>query len=137
MATIIGEKPLQTEVDAYFELVEQYMHGDCAYLAAAMHHLYKLPLGMLIVFHRSKHNVETAHLSHAWAVAAEGYVDIQGLQTLDQVSYFKVDASKWEILCPVSLAELEEFLAQKLPADNPDVIKATIVLEKYKHWIFR
>jgi len=117
--------------EEYYNAVDHYMHGYCMFMAAALHHKYNYPIGILTITH------DRERLSHCWVVAEDGYIDIQGVQTLDQVSYFKEDAQKWAIYCPTTLQELERFAGCKLPPDEPDVIQATKVLEKYQHLILK
>ena len=77
--------------DAFVEEdeVDQYMHGYCMFMAAALHHQYGFPVGLLSVTHQD--NIE--RLSHAWVVLPNGKcLDIQGEQTLRQVTIFREDA---------------------------------------------
>lgn len=63
-----------------------YMHGCCFYLAAALHLAYGFPICASIQRCRPSYSHETTHLFHAWVELPDGdFLDIQGVQTLDQM----------------------------------------------------
>lgn len=43
------------------EVADQYMHGYCMFMAAALHHQYGFPIGLFTIKHGGEER-----LSHAW-----------------------------------------------------------------------
>lgn len=105
------------------------MHGYCMFMAAALHHAYGFPVGVLTVTHDG-----VERLSHAWVVLPSGrHLDIQGEQSLKQVTQFRLDApeANWKVYCPTTLTHLEQLAGTPLPPDEPDVIAALDVAQLY------
>ncbi len=111
--------PLNEDVE------DLYMHGYCMFLAAALHHEYGFPLGILTVEVGGKEV-----LSHAWVVVPGGHLDIRGTQTLDGVTSFQEGGGgKYRVIVPTTLSHLEELTGIPLPSDYPDVADAMGVAE--------
>lgn len=111
------------------EQVDQYMCGYCMFMAAALHHNCGYPIALMTITFGGQER-----LSHAWVVHPKGkHLDIQGFQTLKQVTSFSednIDGQKYTLYCPTDLATLERFAGIRLPADEPDVVKAFDVAKK-------
>lgn len=110
------------------ETVDQYMNGYCMFMAAAIHHHYGLPVGLLTVTH------DTERLSHAWVVLPNGKcLDIQGVQTLKQVCAFSEDCREllYTVHNPTTLEHLEVLAKTKLPADDDEVKIALVAAQRY------
>ena len=110
------------------EIVDQYMNGYCMFMAAALHHHYGLPVGLLTVTH------DTERRSHAWVVLPSGKcLDIQGVQTLKQVCAFSEDCPErlYKVYNPTTLEHLEALAKTKLPVDDEEVRTALAAAQSY------
>jgi hypothetical protein len=109
------------------EAVDQYMHGYCMFMAAALHHKYGWPIGLMTIEH------DKVRLSHAWVITPKGHLDIQGIQTLEQVTVWMNDSPEcnYQIRLSVPLDLLEELAEVKLLATEPDVVLALATAQKY------
>lgn len=112
---------------AYQEKVDQYMHGYCMFFAASLYHRYGFPIALMTVL------IGHERLSHAWVVTPHGCFDIQGIQTLKEMTAFQDDApdTRYKLYNPTTLDHLEQLAGTKLPADDPDVMLALAAAETF------
>lgn len=109
------------------DLIDKYMNGFCMYLAAAIRHKTGWPIGLMTVFHK-----ERECLSHAWIkTPTNECLDVQGLQTLEQVTIWSQDAPeiRYTIYESTTLSHLERLVGHALDLDDPDVTEAMFVCE--------
>lgn len=116
----------------YLEAVDQYMHGYCMFMAAALHHRYGFPVGLLTITHADKKE----RLCHAFVVLPNGkFMDVQGEQTLKEVTSFQEDGISdgitYKVYSPTTLSHLEKLSGTLLPNNEPDVKLALEVAQKY------
>lgn len=111
----------------YQSAVEQYMNGYCMFMAAALHHKYNVPIGLLLIKH------DKWHLCHAWVCLPNGkYFDVQGQQNLKQVTSFREDTEmEYKVICPATLAELESISKADLSVGESDVVRALEITERF------
>lgn len=119
---------MMVEVISEEDAVEQYMHGYCMFLASALHHQYGFPIGLVSIQHEDK-----LRLSHAWVVKDGKCLDIQGFQTLEEMTDFMGDAPEavYKLYEKTDLAHLEGLAGVSLPADEKDVKEALRVAQFY------
>ncbi len=115
----------------YIEALDDYMHGFCMFLAAALHHEYKLPIGLMTLKYKGK-----TFLSHSWVIKNGKCIDIQGAQTFQEITGYNKDndgqmGARYTVYQPTTLQHLEELAQTKLPSDEPDVVKALQVAKEF------
>ncbi len=110
------------------EIVDQYMHGYCMFMAAAIHHKSGLPIGLMTIEHSCG-----VRLSHAWIDLPDGKcLDIQGIQTIQQITEWIHDVElEFKIYRNTTLQHLEELSRANLSADDEEVqLALEIALER-------
>lgn len=106
------------------EIVDQYMHGYCMFLAAAIHHKSKLPIGLLTVT-----TSFGTYLGHAWVELPDGKcLDIQGVQTLNEIT---AESVNFKVYRNTTLEHLEQLSKCDLSMNEEEVrIALKIALER-------
>lgn len=104
--------------------IDQYMNGYCMFMAAAIHHKYKLPIGLMTVEGR---------LSHAWIELPDGNCfDIEGIKTIEQIMEYSDNVRVYR---NITLRHLEELSGTKLEEGDEEVkIALDVVQNRSKVW---
>ncbi len=119
---------------SYEDAVDQYMHGYCMFMAAALHHRYGFKIGLASVMYSGRGCPNGERLSHAWVKTPDGhYLDIQGLQSLKEMTSFFGDCPEgtYTLHEEASLEYLEKLSCGKLGADEYDVRLALKVAQEH------
>ncbi len=114
-------------MDDYQLCVDEYTNGCCMYLAAALHHYYGLPLGMLV-----NPSTPLDFILHAWVTTPDGKCfDIQGKKTLEEMIKQFGSRCETKVCQPTTIEELADVCGVKLDANNHNVLEALEVANRY------